>query len=122
MNTPTDYKFMRTHEWIAIEGNKAKIGISDYAQDALGDIVFISLPEIGDEVAIGESFSDIESVKAVSEAYSPVNGVVINVNSALEDAPESLNSDPYNSWLIEVEFSELDDLLTWEEYDQLDKE
>lgn len=122
MNTPSNYKFRETHEWVAIDGKKAKIGISDFAQDELGDIVFINLPEVGDEVAIGESFCDIESVKAVSEAYCPVKGTIIDVNRDLEDAPEVLNTDPYNAWIIEVEFTEIGKVLSAEEYDQLNKE
>ena len=122
MATPQDYKFSTSHEWVKINGSKAVIGISDYAQHAMGDIVFINLPEVGAEVSVGDTLCDIESVKAVSEAYSPVSGTVTAVNTALEDAPELLNSDPYANWIAEIEFTELGELLSQEEYDALDKE
>lgn len=122
MATPQDYKFRTSHEWVKINGSKAVIGISDYAQHAMGDIVFINLPEVGAEVSVGDTLCDIESVKAVSEAYSPVSGTVSAVNTALEDAPELLNSDPYANWIAEIEFTELGELLSQEEYDALDKE
>lgn len=122
MKTPNNLKFSSTHEWIKIEGSKAKIGISDYAQNALGDIVFINLPDIDSELTIGETFCDVESVKAVSELYSPVNGKVIAVNEELEDNPELINSEPYDAWIIEVEFTKIGDIMTAEEYDILDKE
>lgn len=122
MNTPNNYKFRESHEWAEINGNTVKIGISDYAQHALGDIVFINLPEVGDTVKIGEAFCDIESVKAVSEAFSPVNGKVIKINEELEDAPELINSDPYANWIIEVEFTKLGDLMNADDYDAFDKE
>ena len=103
MNYPNDLQYAKSHEWAKIEGDTAIVGISDFAQDALGDVVFISLPAVGDTVTAGESFGDVESVKAVSDLLSPVSGVVCAVNDALEDAPEELNSDPYGSWIIKVE-------------------
>ena len=103
MNYPADLKYTRDHEWIKMEGDIAVIGISDFAQDSLGDVVFINLPGEGDSVAAGECFGDIESVKAVSDIMSPVSGTICAVNDALADAPESLNSDPYGSWIIKVE-------------------
>lgn len=95
--------YAKTHEWIAIDGNKGKIGLSDHAQHELGDLVFINLPSVGDEVKVGESFCDVESVKAVSDLYSPVNGKITAVNNELESAPELINSDPMGAWICEVE-------------------
>ena len=103
MNFPAELKYTKDHEWMKMEGDIAVIGISDFAQDALGDVVFINLPEVGDTVTAGESFGDVESVKAVSDVNSPVTGVVVAVNEDLADSPENLNSDPYGSWIIKVE-------------------
>lgn len=103
MNYPVELKYTKDHEWMKMEGDIAVIGISDFAQDALGDVVFINLPEVGDTVTAGESFGDVESVKAVSDVNSPVTGVVVEVNEDLADSPENLNSDPYGSWIIKVE-------------------
>lgn len=103
MNYPAELKYSKSHEWMKLEDGVAVIGISEFAQDALGDVVFISLPAVGDQVTAGESFGDVESVKAVSDLISPVTGVVCEVNDGLEDAPEQLNSDPYGSWIIKVE-------------------
>lgn len=103
MNYPTDLKYSKTHEWVKMEDGVAVIGISDYAQDALGDVVFVNLPAVGDEVIAGETFGDVESVKAVSDLICPVTGVVCAINEALDDAPESLNEDPYGAWIIKVE-------------------
>ena len=103
MNFPAELKYTKDHEWIKMEGDTAVIGISDFAQDALGDVVFINLPEVGDTVTAGEAFGDVESVKAVSDVNSPVTGVVVAVNEELSDSPENLNSDPYGSWIIKVE-------------------
>lgn len=122
MKTPVELKIAKSHEWALVNGNKAKVGLSDYAQHAMGDIVFINLPEVGTSVTAGEAFCDIESVKAVSEAYSPVSGKIISVNSELEDTPELINSDPYGAWIMEVEFSALGDLMSAAEYDEMDKE
>ena len=102
MNYPTDLKYTKSHEWIRYEGDVAVVGISDFAQDALGDVVFVNLPQVGDEVTAGESFGDVESVKAVSDLISPVSGVVCEVNEELDDSPENLNSDPYGAWIIKV--------------------
>ena len=118
MNYPVDLKYAKSHEWIRYEGDVAVIGISDFAQDALGDVVFISLPSVGDEVVAGESFGDVESVKAVSDLICPVSGVVCEVNDGLEDTPEALNEDPYGAWIIKVEeVSAEEDLLTAVEYE-----
>ena len=103
MNFPAELKYTKDHEWIKMEGDIAIIGITDFAQDALGDVVYINLPEVGDEVTAGESFSDVESVKAVSDVMSPVSGTICAINDELEDSPENLNSDPYGSWIIKVE-------------------
>ena len=103
MNFPAELKYTKDHEWMMMEGDIAVIGISDFAQDALGDVVFINLPEVGDTVTAGESFGDVESVKAVSDVNSPVTGVIVAVNEDLADSPENLNSDPYGSWIIKVE-------------------
>ena len=100
---PTDLKYSKSHEWIHTEDGVAVIGISDFAQHALGDVVFVNLPGEGDEVTAGEAFGDVESVKAVSDLVSPVTGTVCAVNEELLDAPEKLNSDPYGAWLIKVE-------------------
>ena len=103
MNYPVELKYTKDHEWLKMEGDIAVVGISDFAQDALGDVVFINLPEVGDTITAGESFGDVESVKAVSDVNSPVTGVVVEVNEDLADSPENLNSDPYGSWIIKVE-------------------
>ena len=103
MNYPAELKYSKSHEWIKMEGDVAVIGISDFAQDALGDGVFINLPEEGDSVAAGEAFGDVESVKAVSDLISPVSGAVCAVNEELLDAPELLNEDPYGAWIIKVD-------------------
>ena len=112
MNYPADLKYSKSHEWIRYEDDVAVIGISDFAQDALGDVVFVNLPAPGDEVVAGESFGDVESVKAVSDLISPVSGIVLEVNEELEDSPENLNSDPYGAWIIKVEqVTDSEDLL-----------
>lgn len=112
MNFPAELKYSKDHEWVKFEGDTAIIGISDFAQDALGDVVFINLPEVGDTVTAGESFGDVESVKAVSDVNSPVTGVVVEVNEDLADSPETLNEDPYGAWIIKVEqITETEELL-----------
>ena len=103
MTINPDLKYTKSHEWIKEENGVALVGITDFAQDALGDVVFVNLPEAGDEVVAGESFGDVESVKAVSDLVSPVSGIVQAVNEELMDAPEMLNSDPYGAWIIKVE-------------------
>ena len=118
MNHPSDLKYTKSHEWLRMEGDIAVVGITDYAQDALGDVVFVNLPQEGDETAAGESFGDVESVKAVSELICPVSGTVCAVNEDLLDAPELLNQDPYAAWIIKVEnVSETEDLLDADEYE-----
>ena len=120
MNIPENLKYLPTHEWVLVEGSKAKVGISDYAQHALGDVVYISLPEVGDEVTADESFADVESVKAASEVFSPVTGTVTAINDVLDSDAGLLNQDPYANWIIEVEFTELSDkLVDAAEYEKL---
>ena len=103
MNFPAELKYSKSHEWIKYEGDVAIIGISDYAQDALGDLVFVNLPQVGDAVTAGEAFGDVESVKAVSDLICPVSGTVCEINEELVDSPELLNSDCYGAWIIKVE-------------------
>ena len=102
MNYPAELKYSKSHEWVKMEGDVAVVGITDFAQDALGDVVFVNLPGVGDAAAAGDAFGDVESVKAVSDLVSPVSGEIVEVNEALADAPEALNSDPYGSWIIKV--------------------
>lgn len=122
MEFPKDLYYTREHEWIRIEGHEATIGITDFAQDQLGDIVFVDLPEVDDEISKDESFGTIESVKAVSDVYAPVTGVIIEVNDSLPDNPEVINEDPYgDAWLIRVRLSdtsELEDLMSSDEYQE----
>ena len=103
MNFPAELKYSKSHEWLKEEDGVSVIGISDFAQDALGDLVFVNLPEVGDDTAAGEAFGDVESVKAVSDLISPVSGTVCEVNEDLLDQPELLNEDPYGTWIIKVE-------------------
>ena len=119
MSIPESLLFTKSHEWILQEGEIVKIGLSDFAQSALGDIVFIELPESGTEVIMTESFADIESVKSASEIYAPVSGVIQSVNQSIVDSPEKINEDPYTSWLIEVEaITDTCELMTFDEYQQ----
>ena len=112
MNFPAELKYSKSQEWVRTEDGVTVVGISDFAQDALGDVVFINLPAEGDEVSAGESFGDVESVKAVSDIISPVTGVICAVNEALADAPETLNADPYGAWIIKVkDVGETEELL-----------
>ena len=103
MNIPAELKYAASHEWVKVENGIATVGISDFAQNALGDVVYVSLPAVGDEVTAGESFGEVESVKAVSALISPVTGVICEVNEDLEGTPEALNEDPYGAWIIKVE-------------------
>ena len=102
LNLPDDIGYTDDHEWAKVTGETVRIGVSDYAQDQLGDIVFVELPAIGDRFGKGDQFGTLESVKAVSELYMPMSGEVIAVNAALEDSPELINEDPYGSWIIEI--------------------
>ncbi len=119
MEVREDLKYSKDHEWIKIEGNKIYIGITDYAQDSLGDVVFVELPEVGEEFDAEEAFGVVESVKAASDVYVPISGTVVEVNEELEDMPEKVNEEPYESWFIAMEIedtSELDSLMDWEAY------
>lgn len=126
LNFPDDVRYSKEHEWIKSDGDKVRIGITDYAQDQLGDIVFVELPDVGPTFTKGEEFGSIESVKAVSEMYMPISGEILAVNEALEDSSEVVNTDPYNEgWLVEVKPSnpsELDDLMNKDAYLELLKE
>jgi glycine cleavage system H protein len=102
LNLPEDVRYTKDHEWAKLTGETVKIGISDYAQDQLGDIVFVELPTVGDSFEEGDEFGTLESVKAVSELYAPISGEIVAINEDLADAPELLNQDPYNVWIIEV--------------------
>lgn len=116
-NIPAELKYSASHEWVKEEDGVFVIGLTDYAQSALGDIVFINLPEEGDEVTAGESFADVESVKAVSDVFSPVTGTICAVNEELLDDPAQVNEDPYGAWLIKVEnVTATEDLLDAEGY------
>ena len=123
MNTPNELRYTKEHEWVKVEGNTAVVGITDFAQNELGDIVFVELPEVGDEVTLDQPFGSVESVKTVSELYAPVSGTIVAINEELSDSPELVNESPYgNAWMIKVELSnpsEVDALLTAEAYKQL---
>ncbi|MCK9924466.1 glycine cleavage system protein GcvH [Frankia sp. AgPm24] len=122
---PDDLKYTREHEWVRLGGDAAVVGITAYAQEALGDIVFVSLPEAGSELAAGESFGEVESTKSVSEIYAPAAGRVIASNEALVSSPELINSDPYgDGWLVEIALAGggIDGLLTATEYEEYVKE
>jgi glycine cleavage system H protein len=107
MNVPEDLRYTSDHEWIRLEGDRVRIGITDYAQDALGDVVFVQLPEPGSKVESGGSFSEVESTKSVSDIYAPVAGTVVEVNAELADAPQRLNEDPYGEgWICLIEPSD----------------
>ena len=123
MNIPEDLQYTKSHEWVRIEGDTATIGITDHAQDELGDVVFVELPEEGATFDAGESFGTVESVKAVSDLYTPVGGEVVEVNSALEDAPENINEDPYGEgWIVKLRTTGEADLLSSEEYEKVVEE
>lgn len=110
-NVPSELKFLSSHEWVLIEGDVATVGVSDYAQESLGDLVFVELPEVGTVIAAGDSVAVIESVKAASDSYAPVSGEVIEVNSELEDSPERINDDPYgDGWMYRVKMEDLDEV------------
>jgi len=117
---PEDLQYTKSHEWVRIEGDTATIGITDHAQEELGDVVFVELPDEGATFDAGESFGTVESVKAVSDLYTPVGGEIVEVNSALEDAPESINEDPYGEgWIVKLRTFDEADLLSPEEYEKV---
>ncbi len=126
MEFPKDLKYTREHEWVKVEGGVATVGITDYAQDSLGDVVYVELPQEGVAVTKSEPFGVVESVKAVSDLYAPLSGNVVEVNDAIIESPEAINDDPYgDAWMIRVEVStagELDDLLTADEYQKFIQE
>jgi glycine cleavage system H protein len=123
LSIPQDLQYTRSHEWVRTEGDTATVGISDHAQDELGDVVFVELPDEGATFDAGESFGTVESVKAVSDVYAPVGGEVVEVNSSLEDAPEKINDDPYGEgWLVKLRTSGEADLLSPEEYEKVVEE
>jgi len=108
MNVPEDLRYSTDHEWARLEDAKVRIGITDYAQDALGDVVYVELPEIGFAVVAGESFSEVESTKSVSEIYAPLDGVIVEVNAELAEVPEKINEDPYGEgWICVIELTDV---------------
>jgi len=125
MAYPADYRYTKEHEWIKVDGTIGTVGITDYAQNSLGDIVFVDLPKVGDAVEAGKSFGSVESVKAVSDLFAPVSGTVTAVNEDLKDAPETINSDANTTWLLKVELSDakqVDALLSAAEYEKFTSE
>ena len=117
MEVREELLYSKSHEWVKEEGDVAVIGLTDYAQSELGDLVFVNLPEEGDEISVGEAFSDVESVKAVSDVYAPVSGTVCEINEELMDAPEKINEAPYEAWFVKVkDITEKEELLSAEEY------
>ena len=122
MTYPGSYKYTKDHEWIELSGDRGKIGITDYAQQQLGDVVYVELPDVGARLKQGQSFGTIESVKAVSELYAPVGGEVVEVNGALKEKPEAINADPHGSWMIVVKVADAGEaaaLLDAAQYQQL---
>ncbi len=121
MSYPQNYRYTKEHEWIQVDGNVGTVGITDYAQDSLGDIVFVDLPKVGDSIEAGKSFGSVESVKAVSDLFAPVSGTVTATNDALKDAPEKINSDANTTWMLKVELTDpkqADALLTAADYEK----
>jgi glycine cleavage system H protein len=123
VNTPNDRRYTDQHEWVLLEDGKARIGITDYAQDALGDVVFVDLPEAGITVAAGETIAEVESTKSVAEVYAPLSGTVVEVNASLADAPETINADPYgDAWFVVIDPDDagtVDAMLDAAAYDEL---
>jgi glycine cleavage system H protein len=125
MAYPAGYRYTKEHEWIQVDGTIGTVGITDYAQNSLGDIVFVDLPKVGDTVEAGKSFGSVESVKAVSDLFAPVSGTVTAVNEDLKDAPEKINSDANTTWLLKVELSDakqVDGLLSAADYEKFTSE
>lgn len=111
MSVPDELRYSSDHEWVSVVGTRARVGITDYAQDALGDVVYVQVPTVGASVAAGDSFGEVESTKSVSDIYAPVSGTVVAINDALGDAPETINRDPYGAgWLCEIEISDASEL------------
>jgi glycine cleavage system H protein len=125
MAYPANYRYTKEHEWIQVDGKTGTVGITDYAQNSLGDIVFVDLPKVGDTIEAGKSFGSVESVKAVSDLFAPVSGTVTAVNDELKDAPERINSDANTTWMLKVELSDpnqVDGLLTAADYEKFTSE
>ncbi|MDX8360833.1 glycine cleavage system protein GcvH [Cytobacillus sp. IB215316] len=126
MNTPKELRYSEEHEWVRIEGDQVRIGITHFAQSELGDIVFVELPEPGDEIEINEPFGSVESVKTVSELYAPISGKVLEVNEDLNDTPEFVNESPYEkAWMVVIkpaDMSEVESLMSAEQYEEMTKE
>ena len=125
MAYPATYRYTKEHEWIQVDGKIGTVGITDYAQNSLGDIVFVDLPKVGDTIEAGKSFGSVESVKAVSDLFAPVSGTVTSVNDELKDAPERINSDANTTWMLKVELSDgkqVDGLLTAADYEKFTSE
>ena len=125
MAYPADYRYTKEHEWIKVDGNIGTVGITDYAQNSLGDIVFVDLPKVGDTVEATKSFGSVESVKAVSDLFAPVSGKVTAINEELKDAPEKINADANTTWLLKVELADakqVDGLLTAADYEKFTSE
>ncbi|MBM7605839.1 glycine cleavage system H protein [Metabacillus crassostreae] len=126
MNTPKELRYSEEHEWVKVEGEKVRIGITDFAQSELGDIVFVELPEVGDEIKADEPFGSVESVKTVSELYAPISGKVVEINEDLDDSPEFVNESPYEkAWMVVIEPSnaaDVENLMTAEQYAEMTKE
>ena len=110
MAYPAEYKYTKTHEWLSVDGTTGSVGITDYAQESLGDIVFVELPKVGDKLEAGKLFGSVESVKAVSDLYSPVSGTVTEINEGLNAAPETINSDANATWIFKLELTDTDEL------------
>ena len=118
MSVPEELQYTKSHEWVRTEGDTATIGITDHAQDELGDVVFVELPEVGASFDAGDSYGTLESVKAVSDLYTPVGGEVVEVNEALNDSPEKINEDPYgDGWIVKLSVSDKGDLLSASDYE-----
>jgi glycine cleavage system H protein len=126
MNTPKELRYSEEHEWVKVEGEKVRIGITDFAQSELGDIVFVELPEVGDEIKADEPFGSVESVKTVSELYAPISGKVVEINEDLDDSPEFVNESPYEkAWMIVIEpanVADIENLMTAEQYVEMTNE
>jgi glycine cleavage system H protein len=121
MAYPKDYRYTKEHEWIQVKGNTGLVGITDHAQESLGDIVFVELPKVGAQVETGKSFGTVESVKAVSELYAPASGKVVEINESLNQAPEAVNKDAHSAWMIKLELADpkqADALMSAEDYEK----
>lgn len=126
MNAPKELRYSEEHEWVKVEGDKVRVGITEFAQHELGDIVFVELPEVGDALTVNEPFGSVESVKTVSELYAPISGKVVEVNEGLADDPQFVNESPYDkAWMVVIEpsdLSEIDKLMTAEQYEEMTKQ